>query len=149
MVTDKIASVLQSKGKEIHSVPPATTVYDALAVMAEKEVAALLVMSDGGRLDGIVSTRDYGRKVVLRGKTAKNTRVRDVMTTALTTASPEMTVGDGIRIMTEGHFRHLPVMEAGKLIGVVSMGDLARAVISGQADTIDHLHSYIGMNYPA
>jgi CBS domain-containing protein len=143
MLFTAIDSVLRDKGREICSVAPAATVYDAIALMAAKSVAAVLVISEGA-LVGILSARDYGRKVILKGKSPKDVRVQEIMTTSLVTATPEMTVLDAMELMTRHHIRHLPVLEEGKLDGVVSMGDLVAEVISGQAFTIDQLQKYIG-----
>jgi CBS domain-containing protein len=148
MISDTIASVLQSKGREIYTVTPDATVYDAIALMAQKGVAAILVISKRGTLDGIISTRDYGRKIVLQGRSSKDTRVQEVMTSSVVTVTPDTTVAEGLKIMTENRFRHLPVLEQHELVGVVSMGDLVSAVISDQAHTIDQLHSFIGGKYP-
>jgi len=143
MEIESIGLVLKKKGHEICSVAPDVTVYDALALMAAKNLAAVLVMSEGN-LVGIVSARDYGRKVVLEGKSARDVRVREIMTTSLVTVTPEATVLDAMSLMNRHHFRHLPVLKDGKLEGVVTMGDLMSEVISGQAFTINQLHTYIG-----
>jgi CBS domain-containing protein len=143
MAVESIGSVLRKKGNEIYSVAPDATVHDALALMAAKNLAAVLVMSEGSLL-GIVSGRDYGRKVVLEGKFARDVRVREIMTTSLVTIAPQATVLDAMALMDRHHFRHLPVMKEGKLEGIVTMSDLMREVISGQAFTIDQLHAYIG-----
>ena len=138
-----IGSILGKKGHEIYSVAPDTTVYDALALMASKNLAAVLVISEGN-LIGIVSVRDYGRKVVLEGKAARDVKVREIMTTSLITITPEATVLDAMKLMDRHHFRHLPVLKDGKLEGVVTMSDLMSEVISGQAFTIEQLHAYLG-----
>ena len=138
-----IGSILEKKGHEIYSVAPDTTVYDALALMASKNLAAVLVISEGN-LIGIVSVRDYGRKVVLEGKAARDVKVREIMTTSLITITPEATVLDAMKLMDRHHFRHLPVLRDGKLEGVVTMSDLMSEVISGQAFTIEQLHAYLG-----
>jgi CBS domain-containing protein len=143
MLFASIDSVLRNKGREICSIAPGATVYDAIALMALKSVGAVLVISEGA-LVGILSARDYGRKVILKGKSSKDVRVQEIMTTSLVTATPEMTVLDAMELMTRHHIRHLPVLEEGKLDGVVSMGDLVAEVISGQAFTIDQLQKYIG-----
>jgi CBS domain-containing protein len=143
MPVESIGSVLKKKGKEICSVAPDVTVHDALALMTAKNQAAVLVISEGSLL-GIVSARDYGRKVVLEGKLARDVRVREIMTTSLVTIAPEATVLNAMELMDRHHFRHLPVMKEGKLEGVVTMSDLMSEVISGQAFTIDQLHTYIG-----
>lgn len=142
MVIESIGSVLRKKGHEICSVAPDATVYEAIALMAAKNVAAVLVISQGS-LVGIISARDYGRKVVLEGKSSRDVRVQEIMTTSVVTITPETTVLDAMALMTRHHFRHLPVLKEGKLDGVVSMGDLVSEVISGQAFTIDQLKKYI------
>ena len=142
MAIESIGSILKKKGHDICSVVPDATVYDAIALMAAKNVAAVLVISEG-TLVGIISARDYGRKVILEGKSSRDVRVQEIMTTSLVTVTPETTVLDAMALMTRHHIRHLPVLKEGKLDGVVSMGDLASEVISGQAFTIDQLHRYI------
>jgi CBS domain-containing protein len=143
MATGSIGSVLKKKGHEIHSVALDATVHHAITIMAAKSVAAVLVMSEG-TLVGILSARDYGRKIVLEGKSPRDVRVREIMTTSLVTVTPETTVLDAMSLMTRHHFRHLPVLEDGKLNGLVSMEDLVSEVLSGQAFTIDQLQRYIG-----
>jgi CBS domain-containing protein len=140
MAIESTGSVLKKKGHEICSVAPDATVYDAIALMAAKGVAAVLSQ---GSLLGMISARDYGRKVILEGKSSSDVRVKEIMTTSLVTVSPETTVLDAMALMTRHHFRHLPVLKEGKLDGIVSMGDLMSEVISGQASTIDQLHKYI------
>lgn len=142
MVSASIRSVLRNKGHEICSVAPQATVYEAIALMAAKSVA-VLVISDGD-LVGIVSARDYGRKVILKDKSSKDVRVQEIMTTSLITATGETTVLDAMALMTRHHIRHLPVLEDGQLDGVVSMCDLVGEVIAGQAFTIDQLQKYVG-----
>ena len=141
-MVESIGSVLGKKGHEIHSVAPAATVYDAISLMASKNVAAVLVIS-GGNMVGIISARDYGRKVILAEKSSRDVRVQEIMTTSLITVTPEMTVLDAMALMTRHHIRHLPVLKEGKLDGLVTMADLVSEVISGQAFTIDQLHTYI------
>jgi CBS domain-containing protein len=116
--------------------------------MAEKSIGAVLVIADQ-RLVGIVSERDYARKVILKGRSSKETMVQEIMTRDLIIVSPENTVDECMRIMTERRIRHLPVLDRGKLVGIVSIGDLVNAVIADQAQTIDQLHTYIGSKYPA
>jgi CBS domain-containing protein len=142
MIIESIGSVLKKKGHGICSVAPDASVYDAIALMATKNVAAVLVISEGN-LVGIISARDYGRKVILKGKSSRDVRVQEIMTTSLVTITPETTVLDAMALMTRHHIRHLPVLKEGKLDGVVSMGDLVSEVISGQAFTIDLLQRYI------
>lgn len=142
MGVESIGSVLKKKGHEICSVAPAATVYEAIALMAAKGVAAILVISEGA-LVGIISARDYGREVVLKDKSARDVRVQDIMTTNLVMVTPTATVLEAMELMTRHHIRHLPVTQDGKLDGVVSMGDLVGEVISGQAFTIEQLQKYI------
>jgi CBS domain-containing protein len=141
-MTETIASILKNKGPGIYSVAPDTTVHEAIAIMAEKGVAAVLVIADE-RLAGIVSAKDYGSRVILRGRSAEDTRVQDIMTSPVATVTLEATVIECMGVMTRCHIRHLPVFDKGKLIGVVSMGDLASALISDQAFKIDQLMTYI------
>lgn len=142
MVIESIGSVLKKKGHDISSVAPSATVHDAIAIMAAKNVGAVLVISEG-TLVGIISIRDFGRKVVLEGKFARDVRVQEIMTTSVITTTSESTVLDAMALMTRHHIRHLPVLEQGKLDGIVSMADLVSEVVSGQAFTIDQLHTYI------
>jgi CBS domain-containing protein len=142
MVVESIGSVLKKKGHEISSVAPGATVHDAIAVMAAKNVGAVLVISEG-TLAGIISIRDFGRKVVLEGKSARDVRVQEIMTTSLITVTPETTVLEAMALMTRHHIRHLPVLDQGKLDGFVSMADLVSEVVSGQAFAIDQLQKYI------
>jgi CBS domain-containing protein len=145
---ETIGSILTMKGQQIWSVAPDSTVYDAVALMAEKSVGAVLVISEG-RLTGIVSERDYARKVILQGRSSKHTRVKEIMTTDLVAVTPDNTVDECMRIVTHHRIRHLPVIDRGDLVGIVSIGDLVNAVIADQAHTIDQLHGYIGSKYPA
>jgi len=140
---ETIASILKNKGHEIYSVDPEATVHDAITIMAEKGVAAVLVLAEG-KLVGIVSAKDYGTRVVLRGRSARDTRVQEIMTSPVITVALETTVFECMAIMTHRHIRHLPVFNKGELAGVVSLGDLASAVISDQAFKIDQLMTYVG-----
>jgi len=142
MATDSISTVLKKKGHEICSVAPEATVYDAVALMTAKRVAAVVVVAEG-TLVGIISARDYGRQVVLAGKSSRDVRVQEIMTTSLVTVTPQTTVLEAMTLMTSHHIRHLPVLREGELDGVVSMGDLVSEVIAGQAFTIDQLTKYI------
>ena len=146
-LVDTVRSLLKEKGKAVWALPPEATVYDAIAMMADKGVGALLVISEG-RLAGIMSERDYARKVVLQGRSSKDTLLREIMSSPVLTVEPENTVDECMRIVTERHIRHLPVMEGETVVGIVSIGDLVRSIISAQAATIDQLHSYITGKYP-
>ena len=145
---ETIGSILRTKGDAIWSITPDTTVYDAIALMAERAIGALLVLS-GGEPVGIVTERDYARKVILQGRSSKETRAEEIMTRDLVTVSKDDTVEECMRTMTHHRIRHLPVLSNGKLVGIVSIGDLVNAVIAQQAHTIDQLHTYIGSKYPA
>ena len=147
-VSGTIDKILRQKSGEIFTVDPDTIVYDAIKLMAEKNIGALLVM-ENKKLVGIVSERDYSRKVVLRGRTSRDTTVRDIMTTKLTTAHPRETVEDCLRFMTEKRIRHLPVVCDDELRGVISIGDLVKEVISSQSATLDALRDYISGGYPS
>ena len=137
-----LSQLLDLKGHEIFSVTPDTAVIDAIRVMAEKHVGALLVM-EGPRMAGIVSERDYARKVVLMGRSSESTPVRDIMTAAVRTIEADDTVDDAMRLMTEHRIRHLPVLDGAQVAGIVSIGDLVKSVIEEQRHTIEDLQTYI------
>jgi CBS domain-containing protein len=145
---DTIREVLGNKGREICAVEPETSVYDALEMMADNDIGALLVM-DEGRLLGIMSERDYARKVILLGKTSKETLVEEIMHAPQPAASLNTTVSEAMRMMTEARVRHLPVMDGNRVLGVVSIGDLVNHVISAQEGTIQALQAYVTGSYPA
>jgi CBS domain-containing protein len=144
---DSVRLVLKQKGQTIWHVSPEACVYDAIEIMAEKYVGALMVVSEGA-LVGVVSERDYARKVILQGKSSKQTLVKEIMTSPAIFVTPQQTVEDSMRIMTDNHIRHLPVVEDGLLLGVVSIGDLVKWMISAQQQTISQLHNYITSQYP-
>jgi len=137
-----VRQLLQSKGGTIYSVAPGTRVFEALELMAEKEVGALLVLDDG-KLAGIISERDYARKVILHGKSSHDIAVREIMTGKVVTVQPDQTVDQCMALMTNKRIRHLPVTEDDKLLGLVSIGDLVKEVIAEQEQTIRQLESYI------
>jgi len=137
-----LSQLLDLKGHDVYSVKPDTAVIEAIRVMAERHVGALLVL-EGNRLVGIVSERDYARKVVLLGRSSDSTPVRDIMTTPVLTIEPDGTVDDAMRLMTERRIRHLPVVRSGGVVGIVSIGDLVKSVIEEQRHTIEDLRSYI------
>ena len=137
-----VMQLLQAKGMEIHTVPPDARVFDALKLMAEKNVGALVV-AEGGRLAGIISERDYARKVILLGKSSHDIPVREIMTAKVVTVQPGQTVEDCMALMTARRIRHLPVTEGERLVGILSIGDLVKEVIAEQEQTIKQLESYI------
>lgn len=137
-----ISQLLQAKGREIHSIAPDTRVFDALKLMADKNVGALVVI-ESGRLAGIFSERDYARKVILLGKSSHDIPVREIMTGKVITVHPGQTVEECMALMTEKRIRHLPVTEGERLVGVLSIGDLVKEVIAEQEQTIKQLESYI------
>ena len=137
-----VAQLLDSKGRYVWSVSPKDFVYDAIKLMAEKGIGALLVM-EGNKLVGILSERDYARKVILKGKSSKQTPVDDIMTKDVLFARPEQNIEECMAIMTDKHIRHLPVIEEGKVVGMVSIGDLVKTIIAEQKFTIEQLEHYI------
>lgn len=142
----RIGALLDSKGNAIFSIGPEATVYDAIARMAECGVGALLVMEEG-RLLGIISERDYTRKVILQGRSSREALVSEIMTQRVITASPDHTIEDAMRVMTENRIRHLPIMDGSHVVGVVSVGDLVKWIISAHEETIAHLRHYIAGGY--
>jgi CBS domain-containing protein len=137
-----VASILKKKGNAIWSVEPTASVYEAIAMMADKSIGALLVVADG-RLVGIISERDYARKVVLQQRSSSDTFVHEIMTGSVITVTPDHSVESCMKLITEHRVRHLPVLAADKILGVISIGDLVNAIINDQAETISHLHTYI------
>jgi CBS domain-containing protein len=146
-VAEKIVSILNNKDSHVWSVDPDETVYDAIALMADKRIGALLVVTER-RLIGIITERDYARKVILHGRSSRDTQVRDIMTSSLITVTPDHTVDECMRLVTEHRIRHLPVLDNDRLVGLISIGDLVNSIIEAQAQTINHLHSYITGGYP-
>ncbi len=141
-MTSTVRQLLLAKGNKVHAIPPEATVFEALERMAAHDVGALMVMKDD-QLVGIFSERDYARKIILMGRISKDTRVGEVMTSDLITVTPEATVADCMNLMTDHHIRHLPVLEDGKLVGVISIGDVVKAIITQQEFMIAELESYI------
>jgi CBS domain-containing protein len=148
-ITDTIGLVLKNKGaQKVLSIAPGQSVYEALEVMARHDIGALLVISDD-RLIGILSERDYARKCILCGHHSHDTKVSEIMTSPVLFVSPEHSVDECMTMMTDHHFRHLPVLKGEEVIGLVSIGDLVKWTISGQAHAIQELESYITGTYPA
>jgi CBS domain-containing protein len=137
-----VAQLLKSKGNQVFSVGPQDSVLQAIEMMANRHVGALLVMEQGS-LKGIISERDYARKVILKQRSSHDTPVNDIMSAPAVTVTPENTVYQCMQIMTEGRFRHLPVVQGAKVVGMLSIGDLVKAVIQDQSQTIEHLERYI------
>jgi CBS domain-containing protein len=137
-----VSQVLDQKGRQVWSVSPDATVYDALRLLAERDIGALLVIR-GEELVGIISERDYARKVILKGKASMKTKVEEIMSERVIVVEPERTVEEAMAIMTDKHLRHLPVVKGEELVGVVSIGDLVKAKIADQEFVIEQLEKYI------
>jgi len=137
-----VTQLLRGKGQGILSVSPDTPVFEALGVMADKNVGALLVV-EGERLVGVFSERDYARKVILKGKSSKDTPVQEIMSSHVLYVRPEQTIEDCMALMTDKRVRHLPVMEEGRVVGVISIGDVVKAIIAEQEFIIEQLQNYI------
>jgi CBS domain-containing protein len=133
---------LENKGHEVWSIEPDTTVYEAIRMMADKGVGALLVL-EGGKLAGIVSERDYARKVILQERSSRDTPVRDIMTSNVVSVRPQQSLEDCMALMTAKHIRHLPVLDADKIVGIVSIGDLVKSIMADKEDLIEQLEGYI------
>lgn len=142
-----VSNILKHKGGHIFSVAPDETVYNAIAQMAEKEVGALLVV-EGGQPVGIISERDYTRKVILKDRSSKAALVSEIMTTKLISVHSAMHIDECVALMKRHHIRHLPVIDQGRVTGVLSLRDLFSAIIDEQADTIEHLEHYVRGEVP-
>jgi CBS domain-containing protein len=147
MVPVAVSTVLRNKDRKVLSIAPDASVYDAISVMADNSIGALLVVSNN-TLVGIMSERDYARKVVLQSRSSKDTHVCDIMTSPVISVTPGHTVEECMRLMTDKRIRHLPVVEGSTIVGIVSIGDLVRSVITVQGETIQYLEQYIGGHYP-
>lgn len=137
-----VRDLLKVKGNAVWSVPPDTTVFETLELMSDRNIGAVLVM-EGAALIGIVSERDYARKVEMEGRSARDTTVREIMTRRVLTVQPDQTVEDCMALMTEHRMRHLPVMQNGRVLGLISIGDVVKAIISEQEFMIGQLETYI------
>ena len=137
-----VRNILESKSKEIFSIPPETIVYHALEIMHDKNVSSLVV-TENEKLVGIFTERDYARKVILQGRASKETKISEIMTGDLITVSSESSIEVCMRLMTDKHIRHLPVVEAGKLLGIISIGDVVKYIIEEQKFIIENLEQYI------
>jgi CBS domain-containing protein len=138
----KVRDILHAKGNRIFSVEPTVMVYRAIELMCEKNIGGLLIC-DNGRLAGIFTERDYARKLILKGKSSKDTPIRDLMTSNLVTVTPDTSVEQCMKLMTDKRIRHLPVLEEEKLVGLISIGDVVRFTIDEQKTIIEHLEHYI------
>jgi CBS domain-containing protein len=137
-----VADILQTKGSEVWTITPETIVFDALKTMADRNVGALVVM-DGAKVTGILSERDYARKVILHGRSSRELQTREIMSTNVYFVSPEQNIEDCMALFTDKRVRHLPVIQTDELIGIISIGDVVKAVIAEHEYTIKHLENYI------
>ncbi len=147
-ITTPVGSILDRKGHQLWFIEPTSTVFDAISLMAQKNVGALPVMKDS-RLLGMISERDYTRKVILQGRVSRETPVADIMTRNVITVSGTESVADCLELMTKNHVRHLPVMDGDSLAGLVSIGDLVNWIILAQSNAIEDLHRFVTGAYPA
>jgi signal-transduction protein with cAMP-binding, CBS, and nucleotidyltransferase domain len=150
-IMKSVKEVLRDKAKEAWSILPYASVYDALKLMGEKQIGALMVIDDHGKVAGIISERDYARKVILKGKTSKETKVEEIMTPAaeMYAVKPANSVEECMILMTGKHVRHLPVFENNQFVGIVSIGDVVKSIISEQGALIEQLSNYIAGKYPS
>jgi CBS domain-containing protein len=142
-----VSALLHHKGSTVWSVEPEATVFEAIKLMADKNIGALLVVS-GGKLLGMFSERDYTRKIALQGKTSKETRVREILTSKVISVTPHDSIEECMRLMSEYHIRHLPVLKDKKIVGIVSIGDLVNWIISSQDAAIAQMEQYISGGLP-
>lgn len=142
-----VSDILQSKGNQVWTTDPDASVYDAIGLMGEHNIGALVVMEDDA-VAGVITERDYSRKVVLRGRTSRESRVSEILSRPAIVVTPDEAIGNCMKIMTDRRIRHLPVMEGNQLVGMISMGDLVRWVIQAQHQTIMQLRGYISGEYP-
>jgi CBS domain-containing protein len=147
-LNESVESLLAHKGNAVWSISPDSSVFEAIASMSQKGIGALVVVS-AGQLVGIVTERDYARKVILMGRQSRETTVREIMTTPVLSVTPARSIGECMQMMTSRRVRHLPVVEGDRAVGIVSIGDLVSAVITAQGETIRQLNNYITGSYPA
>jgi CBS domain-containing protein len=145
---EPVKSLLDQKGRTVFSISPGATVYEAIERMSEKHIGALVVLAGGERLVGIVSERDYARKVILKGQQSRETRVSEVMSTPVFHVALDTSIDECMRVMTSRRVRHLPVLEGESVVGMISMGDLVKWIVSSHEQTIHQLENYIGGTYP-
>jgi len=145
----KVKDLLKNKQKEVFSISSKATVYEALSLMGEKEIGALMVLEENGKIAGIITERDYARKVVLKGRTAQDTRVEEIMTPMdkMFTVRPDTSVEDCMVLITGKHIRHVPVYEDDQYVGLISIGDVVKSIIAEQEMLIEHLSNYIAGKY--
>jgi CBS domain-containing protein len=141
-LSGNLSAILGGKGRQVFSISPEATVFEAIQIMAEKNIGALLVMSED-KLVGVISERDYTRKVALKGKSSKETKVKEIVSSPIVSADSSCGIEESMRLMTHHRVRHLPVLDGGKVIGIVSIGDLVNWTISAQDATIEQLQNYI------
>ena len=144
---EPVRSLLRKKSPNVWTIGPDASVYDAVALMADKQIGALPVVY-GGRLAGIISERDYARKIILRGRNSRETKVREIMMDPVLFVNPQKSVEECMRLMTDRKVRHLPVVEGETVVGIISIGDLVNWIMTSQEETIHHLQSYIAGGYP-
>jgi CBS domain-containing protein len=138
----KVKNILQRKNTGVISVPPTATVYSAIEIMSQANIGGV-VITDNGNLLGIFTERDYARKLILKGKSSRDTQIADLMTRNLFTVTPESSIEEAMQVMSDKKIRHLPVMEDGKIVGIISIGDVVRFIIEEQKEIIEHLEHYI------
>lgn len=138
-----VKNLLDAKGRNLLSISPDASVFDAIKLMADESVGSLVVLDEDGKLIGIVTERDYARKVIVMGRSSRETRVRDIMTTDVMTTTTDHTVNSCMELMTKKKIRHLPVVEDGRVTAMISIGDLVQAIIADQQEEIEHLEHYI------
>jgi CBS domain-containing protein len=146
-LNDPVELILRKKGSQVHSIPADVTVFEALQKMADENVGALVVI-EGTQLVGLISERDYARKVILKDRSSKELKVHEIMSSQVVTATPRSTIDECMSSMTDKRCRHLPIVDEGRVVGVVSIGDLVSWIITSQDNTIHQLEDYITGKYP-